>query len=184
MRVAGIDSMEAANRFLEEVFIPFWDERFTVEPATAADTHRPLYEDVDLQRLFAETEERVVRSDFTFRYKKQWYQIEKAEAEGAMPRTKVTIELRLDGRLRFRWRESYLEPVPIAARPKPVKEKAAAASPAPSAKGRPVPADHPWRLRPIVVGKARPRASTHVPSRAYGASAFADSREEAGITST
>jgi hypothetical protein len=131
MRVAGIDSMEAANRFLEEVFIPFWNERFTVEPATAADVHRPLYEDVDLQRLFAETEERVVRSDFTFRYKKQWYQIEKAEAEGAMPRKKVTIELRLDGQLRFRWRESYLKPVPIAARPKPVKEKAdASASPA------------------------------------------------------
>jgi hypothetical protein len=185
MRVAGIDSMEAANRFLEEVFIPFWDERFTVEPAAAADTHRPLYEDVDLQRVFAETEERVVLNDFTFRYKKQCYQIEKAEADGAMPRTKVTIELRLDGQLRFRWRETYLEPVPIAARPKAMKEKAATASPAPSARsGRPVPADHPWRLRPIVVGKARHRASTHVASRACGASAFADSREEAGIPST
>jgi hypothetical protein len=148
--------------------------------------HRPLYEDVDLQWLFAETEERVVRSDFTFRYKKQWYQIEKAEAEGAMPRTKVTIELRLDGQLRFRWRESYLEPVPIAARPKPVKEKAdASASPAPPApKGRPVPAYHPWRLRPLVVDKARPRPSTHVASRACGASAFADSLEEKVITPT
>jgi len=186
MRVAGIDSMDAANRFLEEVFNPFWNERFTVEPATAADTHRPLYEDVDLQRLFAETEERIVLNDFTFRYKNQCYQIEEAEAEAGMPRTKVTIELRLDGKRRFRWRESYLEPVPIKVRPKPVKQKAEApVSPAPPArKGRPIPENHPWRLRPLVVGKARSRPNTHVASRAFGASAFADSLEEKVITST
>jgi transposase len=186
MRVGGIDSMEAANRFLEEVFVPFWNERFTVEPAAAADMHRPLYEDVDLQRLFAETEERVVRCDFTFRYKKQWYQIGKEAAEAGMPKTKVTIELRLDGQVRFRWRGSYLEPVPITARPTPVKEKPATpASPVPlTPKGRPIPADHPWRLRPIVVGKARRRALTPVASRARGASAFADSSEEKARTST
>lgn len=186
MRVAGIDSMEAANRFLEEVFIPFWNERFTVEPATAVDVHRPLYGDVDLQRLFAETEERVVRSDFTFRYKNQWYQIGEAEAQAGMPRTKVTIELRLDGQRRFRWRESYLTPVQIAAPAKPEKTKAATAKPptASPKRGRPIPADHPWRTRPFLVGKARHRPQGNVASRACGASAFADSREGAGITST
>jgi hypothetical protein len=184
MRVAGIDSMEAANRFLEELFIPFWNERFTVEAATAGDVHRALYEDVDLQRLFAETEERVVRSDFTFRYKNQWHQIGEAEAEAGMPRTKVTIELRLDGTRRFRWRESYLTPVPIAARAKPEKD----ATPKPPAaipkRGRPIPADHPWRTRPFLVGKALDRPQRNVASRACGASAFADSREGAGIPST
>lgn len=180
MRVAGIDSMEAANRFLEEVFIPFWNERFTVEPATAVDAHRPLYGDVDLQRLFAETEERVIRSDFTFRYKNQWYQIE--ESEAGMTRTKVTIERRLDGQLRFRWRENYLTPLPIVEPPKPVKEKPAPDQQATRVprKGRPAPADHPWRTQLIAAGKARHGLSNHGPSRAYGASAFADSQEGEG----
>jgi hypothetical protein len=42
MRVAGVSSMEEANRFLEEVFIPFWDNRFSVEPLESVDAHRPL----------------------------------------------------------------------------------------------------------------------------------------------
>jgi hypothetical protein len=185
MRVAGIDSMEAANRFLEEVFIPFWNERFTVEPATAVDVHRPLYDDVDLPRLFAETEERVVRSDFTFRYKNQWYQIGEAEAQPGMSRTKVTIEIRLDGQRRFRWRESYLTPMAIAAPAKPEKTSAAIAKPPTTSpkRGRPIPADHPWRTRPFLVGKAKHPSQGNVASRACGASAFADSREEAGIPS-
>jgi hypothetical protein len=87
---------------------------------------------------------------------------------------------------RFRWRESYLTPVPIAARSKPEKTKAATAKPptASPKRGRPIPADHPWRTRPFLVGKALDRPQRNVASRAYGASAFADPREGAGITST
>lgn len=179
MRVAGIDSMADGNRFLEEVFLPFWQGRFTVEPAVAVDAHRPLPGGVDLLRIFAETEERVIRSDFTFRYKNQHYQVEAAEAEAAMPKTRITVETRLDGSRRFRWREAYLTPTPIVERPKPTAApKPARRTPAP----RPIPADHPWRKYPILVGKARFAGRSAVASRASGASAFADSREERGST--
>lgn len=183
MRVAGIDSMEAANRFLEEVFIPFWDERFTVEPAEPLDAHRPLDEDVDLLRLFAETEQRVIQNDFTFRYKNQYYQIEKAQAEGRMPKTRVTIEGRLDGSLKFRWKDTYLTPIAIEERPRPVQPPKEPAAPRP-ARGRPIPADHPWRRNPIIVGKAHVNGSSNVASRACGAPAFADSPEEGVVIST
>lgn len=83
--MAAITSMAEANRFLEEEFIPFWNDRFTVPPAEPVDAHRPLPEGLDLLRPFAETEERVIRSDFTFRYRNQHYQIEEAECDGAMP---------------------------------------------------------------------------------------------------
>jgi hypothetical protein len=183
MRVAGIDSMEGANRFLEDVFIPFWNERFTVEAAESVDAHRPLHEEVDLLRLFAETDQRVIQNDFTFRYKNQHYQIEEEQAEARMPKSRITIERRLDGSLKFRWKDSYLSPTMIAQRPEPVRPPKAPAAPRP-ARGRPVPADHPWRRNPIVVGKARMRASAHVASRACGASAFADSPEEGVVIST
>lgn len=182
MRVEGISSMEEANRFLEEVFIPFWDGRFSVEPAVAADAHRALPEDVDLLRIFAETEQRVIRSDFTFRYKNQHYQIEQEQAIGSMPKSRVTIERRLDGSTRFQWKEKYLSPTPIRERPKPLLAPKAAPKTPPS---RPIPTDHPWRKYPILVGKARLAGSSRVASRASGAPAFADASANGGdATST
>lgn len=167
MRVRGIDTMDAANRFLEEEFIPFWDARFTVEPTEAVDAHRPLPDGVDLLRLFAETEKRVIGQDFTFRYQNRFYQIEAQQADGAMPKTRITLERRLDGSLRFRWRERYLLPTAlIAPPPKPKKPKPSPVQgprPLSGAAGKPVPPDHPWRRFPVRVGKAR---STSPASRA------------------
>jgi hypothetical protein len=163
LRIKGITTMEAANRFLDEVFLPFWEERFTVDPREARDALRPLPEKVDLMRLFAEADERVIREDFTFRYANRHFQIEKAEAEPRMPGSKVTIEHRLDGSTRYRWRESYLEPTPLPSErnrtPPPRKvEKPASEPPKPRPVHKPGP-DHPWRRysrRPQAVGSAGP----------------------------
>jgi hypothetical protein len=159
MRVAGISSMAEANRFLEEEFIPFWDDRFTVEPAQPVDAHRALPGGVDLLQLFAETDQRVIRADFTFRYKNRFYQIEGHDAHGQMPSSRITIETRLDGTLRFRWRDRYLLPAPLSAppaKPQPHKpNRVASRNGKPKPKRGPVRADHPWRQFPIRVGKGR-----------------------------
>lgn len=179
MRVAGVSSLEEANRFLEEVFIPFWDERFTVEPKEAADAHRPLPEGVDLLRLFAETEERVIRSDFTFRYKNVHHQIEKDEADARMPKSRITIERRLDGTVRYRWQERYLTPSVLPEGPKRPEPKAEEATPPKKprplsgAAGRAVPPDHPWRRFPVRVGKGR-----FAPPRPVAASAASPLRPD------
>lgn len=163
LRVAGITTMEEANRFLDEVFLPFWETRFTAEPREPADALRPLPAGVDLMRIFAETDERVIRADFTFRYANRHYQIEKDEAEPRMPGSRITIEHRLDGSMHYRWRESYLQPTPLPSernRKPPAKEVSRPA--AEPAKPRPVrkPApDHPWRRyarQPQGVGSAGP----------------------------
>jgi len=149
LRVAGITTMEGANRFLDEVFLPFWEERFTVGPREATAALRPLPEGVDLMRIFAETDERVIREDFTFRYANRHFQIEKGEAEPRMPGSRITIEHRLDGSTCYRWRESYLEPKPLPSeRARQPVTKPAQAQPAEAPRPRPVhkpAADHPWR---------------------------------------
>jgi hypothetical protein len=174
LRVAGITTMEDANRFLDEVFLPFWEERFTVEPREAADAHRPLAGDLDLLRLFAETDERVIREDFTFRYRNVYYQVEEREAEPRMPGSRVTIEHRLDGSVRYRWRESYLEPTPLPGKPErkpqqrevpPPEIQSPVKKPAP----RPLPADHPWRRYPIRVGRAAAAGVSAAPPLRSGA---------------
>lgn len=163
MRVRGIASMEEANRFLEEEFIPFWNERFTVEPQERVDAHRALPDTVDLLQVFAETEERSIREDYTFRYDNRFYQIEAHDACEAMRRSKITLEQRLDGTLRFRWRGRYLLPTPLLGPPPkpeprapPIKaEDSVQARPPAGAASRPVPPNHPWRRFPVRVGRGR-----------------------------
>ena len=40
LRLAGIATIEAVNRFMEE-WLPIYNRRFAVPPAQAADLHRP-----------------------------------------------------------------------------------------------------------------------------------------------
>ena len=91
LRLAGVCSLSAANRFLENVFLPLWEERFTVAPAVALDAHRALPPDADLDSLFAHTEQRVVARDFTIRYKRRCLQIGPADAHPSMPGGSLTI---------------------------------------------------------------------------------------------
>ena len=57
-----------ANRYLDDVYIPFWNERFAVEPAESRNAHRRLSKRPDLDALFAETLTRSVANDFTIQY--------------------------------------------------------------------------------------------------------------------
>lgn len=151
MRLARIDSLAGANRYLEEVFIPrCWEPRFTRAPRRSRDAHRRLPRGTDLQRLFAEEESRVLQHDFTFVYRNQIYQVERADARGLAPKAPITAEKRPDGTLRFRAGDRYLEPTPIASRPRTEK------APRPKLPKKPPPKpgpDHPWRK--LRVGRAR-----------------------------
>ena len=42
LRLAGISTKEAANRFLGDVYLPAHNERFSIAPASDVDAHRPL----------------------------------------------------------------------------------------------------------------------------------------------
>lgn len=150
LRVQGVSSLAAADRLLQEQFIPFWNQRFTVPPAEPADTHRPLPEEVDLEALFARTETRKITRDFTVRFRNRRYQIPKPQAQATMPGSSLTVEERLDGSLHFRWRDRYLI-LESAERPEDLwafRQREAAKQRAPkkprAAPPKPPP-DSPWR---------------------------------------
>lgn len=147
LRLEGVVTLEAANRYLEEAFTPFWNERFTVAPTDPVDAHRPLPEDVDLERLFAATATRVIGRDFTVRYRNVRYQIPKAEADATMPGSRLVVETRLDDTLHFRWKERYLAVAPVTERADPRsngRPKATKTSKKPRTPSKP-PRNHPWR---------------------------------------
>jgi transposase InsO family protein len=65
LRVAGACTLEHAQAYLEQEFLPAWAARFTVEPANASDAHRPLGREHDLAAILSVVEERVVTNHYT-----------------------------------------------------------------------------------------------------------------------
>ena len=155
MRVAGVATIEEANRFLEEHWIPFWNEHFAVAPADLLDAHRPLPPDADLEALFADTAARVVGRDFTVRWKNAFWQIpqEEAVAAGVRPGSRIVVERRLSGELRLRHGGRYLAARALgAARPAPP-----APAPAPP-RPRPKPSSRDRTIRGAGISAKRSRA--------------------------
>jgi hypothetical protein len=95
-------ALEEANRYLHGVYIDYWNDPFTVEPAVAKDMHRKVGKNADLEVLFAETLTGTVQNDFTIRHKNRRWQIPKSQARGIRLGHKVTVENRLDGSVHFR----------------------------------------------------------------------------------
>jgi hypothetical protein len=108
MRLAKISTIEAANEFVEKIYLPQVNARFAVAPVSAADAHRGG-EGYDLEAILSIQEERQVRNDYTVQVDGRTWQIERGEIRGGLRRTKVIVERRLDGSLRLRWRDRYLQ---------------------------------------------------------------------------
>lgn len=171
MRLRGISTLDEANRYLEEEYIAYWNDRFAVAPAVAKDMHRKLPKNADLDALFSETLTRTVYNDFTIRYKKRRWQIPKSQARGIRPGHKVTVEIRLDGSVHFRFHTRYLELEVVEvllrsgprntaapeARTPTVEKKHPRRQPMPPKPGP----DHPWRKHNKLIANPRNLARYH-----------------------
>ena len=145
LRLAGISTVPEANRFLTEVFLPAYNQRFRVVPASAANVHWPVSPKEDLEEILSVQSERYVNRDFTIRFKSKWLQLTKTQPTLVLPRSKVTIEERMDGSLCIRLGQVYLNYQELDAKPEPQSNPIALTSkPAPSTPYKPAP-NHPWR---------------------------------------
>ena len=126
LRLAKISTVEEANTFLKEKFIPGFNAKFSVEPASSADLHRTLTakERKELPSIFSRQEERTVQNDFTFSFKNRWYQITERQPVTVCKKDIVTIEERLDGTIHFRLRGKELNVEVLPERPKKAKAPA------------------------------------------------------------
>lgn len=118
MRLAGVQEIEGANRYLEQEFLPRWTERFTVQPANPTDAHRPLLAQHGLAAILSQVESRVVASDYTIRFEGQLYQIARTEVMTGLRNARVRVEKRLDGTVAVRFRDRYLKVSVCEPRPK------------------------------------------------------------------
>ena len=108
LRVAGVDTLEDANRYLDEEFVPWWNQCLVVTPAHPTDAHRPLDKTCDLNAILSAVETRQVTSDYTLRFQGKIYRIGRADVRPGLRGGRVRIEVRLDGSIHARFQERYL----------------------------------------------------------------------------
>jgi hypothetical protein len=153
MRLLGIAEDAAANAYAESVYLPAFNARYAVAPASAVDYHLPRNPEVRDEDVFCLEHARRVGNDFVVQFGKRGLQLDRA-ARGRVPAgSKVVVRETQDGELRViqvsrlhgervcRWTPA----APRARKPEP----AAPTIPQPPRKAMRPAADHPWR-RPIV----------------------------------
>lgn len=148
LRLADISTTQDANIFLQEKFLPAFNAKFSVQPASSANLHRAIgaKERTSLPSIFSRQEERTVRNDFTFSFKNRWHQITKHQPVTVCKKDIVTVEEHLDQTTHVRLRGKELAIAVLPERPKKLTVPFVIAKTAMSHKPPKKPAvDHPWR---------------------------------------
>jgi transposase len=165
LRLRGIGTIQEANRFLDEQFIAFWNERFAVAPARPIDAHRSA-QGLDLAAILSVQQTRRVGNDYTFQFGARRWQIEHGCDGGRLAGQRVKIEEHIDGSMHVRWQRQYLDCTAVVMPSKQILAATAgvgaslrgdslrssplrsAPTPAPPRPHTPKPApNHPWRKR-------------------------------------
>lgn len=141
MRLAGIKTLEEANRFLER-WLSVYNQRFAREALEAGDLHRLLPKSVVLDDVLCIKGFRTVNEGYLVKWRGRTFVLQKPSL--TLRRQKLVVLERFDGRLvlRFRGRDlAYREVLePPRRAPKPAVVKIRRKPP----KYNP-PASHPWR---------------------------------------
>jgi transposase len=97
LRVAGITTLEAANVYLREQFIPDYNTEFTRPPADPASAFVPLDAALDLDQLLADEAERVVGRDNVVSFEGIALQLAKQPGRRSCAGLRVTVRRHLSG---------------------------------------------------------------------------------------
>jgi len=132
LRREGISKIAEANKYLQEVFINKFNQRFAVNPELP-DVHR-LAKGYKLENIFCYKTYRQVRNDYTINLNGGYIQLLKGAAPLPKPKQNVTICKWLNGQMHIYFNEQKLSYKSL--KDKPGKK---------GYKSHKVPKDHPWR---------------------------------------
>jgi len=102
LRLAGIGTVEEANRFLRTHYIGKMNRQFSVPAAQLGDAFVPLYGQ-DLDHIFSVQQERTVAKNNTVRLGDRTWQIERTPWRGTLADCRVTICAHLDQTVSIRY---------------------------------------------------------------------------------
>jgi hypothetical protein len=91
LRLHKISTIDEANRFLREIFIPKMNSLFKKTPPQEGTAFLPLPTHIDLDRACAFEHERTVKADNTIEFQNRILQIPKSEIRFSFTKCKVTV---------------------------------------------------------------------------------------------
>jgi transposase len=153
LRLAGISDREKANAFLRTIFIPNFNDQFSVVPAKEGTAHRILtqQERTQLNTIFSVQSTRQVMNDFTLRFKNGFCQLAETQPVTVCRKDTVIVEERLDGtvHLRHQRRGKYLAFTVLPERPHRTINTPILSTTTGRTKAHTPALNHPWR-KPVI----------------------------------
>ena len=123
LRLYNVSTLEEANCYLKEEFIPQHNRRFSRPPKEAGSAYRPLPKELKLTEIFCLKEERTVAGDNTISYKGKTFQILPNEYRISYVKAKVAVHEHLDGSIHIFYQGKKLKHKPIPKEKTKQKEK-------------------------------------------------------------
>lgn len=108
LRLQGITGMKDANRYLDQVYWPDWNRRFSVEPREPCDRYRKLLPEEDLDQILCLKFDRLVRADHTVSFENRSYKLNPGSL-GRLSKKTVTVHQYEDGSLSFYYDRQLVE---------------------------------------------------------------------------
>ena len=107
MRLAGINDMESANRFLDGKYLRAFNRQFARAAASPLDVHRAVPR--NLNEVLSWEEERVVQGDWTVACDGKRYQLDRQHEALSLVRRKVIVRTLRNGRVQLVYRGKQLK---------------------------------------------------------------------------
>ena len=107
MRLRGINTMEAANQYVEEFMVSF-NKKFSVVPKSPVNLHRPLLSTHNLDYILCEKDTRMLSKQLSISYENSIYQIQTERPTYAMRYAPVTVQKDSIGNIRILYKGQSL----------------------------------------------------------------------------
>jgi len=149
LRLAGICTVEEANVYIRDKFIPAFNEKFSVIPKNDKDLHRVLdkEEAKRLPSILSIHSTRKVNNDYTIRFNNMWLQLNERQPTTVYKKDAVLVEERLDGTIWIELKGKYLDYTMLPERPAKIHKIRDIPLSALTPRKAPYkpPLNHPWR---------------------------------------
>ncbi len=145
LRLAGISTIEEANKFLE-TYIHKFNKQFAVVPKQQENLHKSIDKRLKAQlpQILSVQSQRKVNNDYTIMFKNQFFQLDEKQSTTVFKKDTVIVEERLTGKVEINLKGHLLNYQVLPERPKKMKD-----IPLVALTNRPAPyippENHPWR---------------------------------------
>ncbi len=108
LKLYKISSIQNANHYLHNKFLPRFNKRFSNPPKDPETSWRVLPKGLNLDSVFSIKEQRTVMADNTISYKNRLFQILPNKYRISFAKAQVMVEKRLDDSIQIKYKEQYL----------------------------------------------------------------------------